>query len=105
MQWTSPQEGHVQELPKQKISSQEEISTINEWEEGYPGGPLRVMDQGKSSHASFVENRVTSHEIADRNDTAIRALHETIKDQLVPLEQIKIPYEPDKSARKKATSG
>jgi hypothetical protein len=98
----------VQELPKQKISSQEEIGTINEREavgkEEYPGDPPRVTDQGKSSHASFAENRVTSHEIADRNYTAIRALHETIRDQPVSPELIKIPCEPDKSARKKATS-
>jgi hypothetical protein len=73
--------------------------------EEYPGDLSRVMDQGKSSHVSFAENRVTSHEIADRNDTAIRALHEPIKDQLVPLKLIKIPCEPDKSTRKKATSG
>jgi hypothetical protein len=78
MQWTPPQDGRGQELPKQKISSQEEIGTINKLgvvgKEEYPGDSFRVTDQGKSSHVSSVENWVTLHKIADRNDTAIKAL-------------------------------
>jgi hypothetical protein len=31
------------------------------------------MDKGKSSHASFVENQVISHKIANRNAMAITA--------------------------------
>jgi hypothetical protein len=37
------------------------------------------MDKGKSSHVSFVESLVTSQEIADRSDMAIKGLNVRIK--------------------------
>jgi hypothetical protein len=46
---------------------------------GYPGDPSKRTAQGKSSHVSFAGNQVTLHEIADRNDTAIRVFQEEIK--------------------------
>jgi hypothetical protein len=55
------------------------------------------MDKGKSSHASFAENQVTSHEIVDRNNA-------TIKDQRVLLETFRIPLALDKLDKKKAPS-
>jgi hypothetical protein len=56
------------------------------------------MDKGKSSHASFVESRVTSHGIVDRNNA-------TTKDQWVLLETIKIPLVFDKPDKTKAPLG
>jgi hypothetical protein len=73
MQWTLPQEGHVQESPKQKTSSQEEHITSNVQEEagkeGYQGDPYRRMEQGKSLLVSSVESWVTSHETAGKSNT------------------------------------
>jgi hypothetical protein len=73
--------------------------------EEYKEDLFRIMDQGKSSHASSVESWVTLHEIADRSDTAIRAPHGIIRDQPAPLELTKTPHEPDKSAKMKTTLG
>jgi hypothetical protein len=56
------------------------------------------MDKGKSSHASFAENRVTSHGIVGRNNAAI-------KDQQVLPETIKIPLAFDKLDKTKVPSG
>lgn len=74
--WTRHQEGLEQGLWKQKISSQEETDTNNAWEEAGKEDtledPSKKTDKGKCSPASFVENLVTSQEIADRNDTAIK---------------------------------
>jgi hypothetical protein len=76
MQWIPLQEGHAQGSPKPKISSQEEPDTNNMWgvteKEGTLEDPSKGMAQGKSSHASFAENWVTLHEIANRSDTATR---------------------------------
>jgi hypothetical protein len=69
--------------------------------EGIPEGPSKRMDQGKSSHASSVANQVTSLRIANRNDMAIRVLHEIIKDQLAPLVTIKTQCMLDKLNKKK----
>jgi hypothetical protein len=96
-------------LRKQKTSSQEERDTSNAWgvvgKEEYLEGPSKEMDKGKSSHASFVENQVISHKIADRNAMAIKVPHEIIKDQRDPLETIKTLCAPDKSNKRKAPSG
>jgi hypothetical protein len=63
-----------------------------------PEDPSKRMDKGKSSHASFAENLVTSHETVDRNNAPIR-------DQQVPLETIRIPLAFDKLDKKKAPLG
>jgi hypothetical protein len=54
-------------------------------------------DKGKSSHVSFAESPVTSHETVDRN--------ETTRDQVVPLTILKYLCGLGKSARKKAIFG
>jgi hypothetical protein len=51
-----------------------------------------------------VENQVTSHEIADRNDTGTKESHETTKDQVVHHEITKAPYVHGK-LKTKATFG
>jgi hypothetical protein len=43
-----------------------------------PGDLSRRMDQGKSSHVSSAGNQVTSHGIADRNNTTTKAPHTEI---------------------------
>jgi hypothetical protein len=72
------------------------------WKGEYQEDPFKGTDKGKSSHASFAENQVTSHEIADRNATTIKVPHEIIKD---PLETLKHPCTPDKSDKRKVPSG
>jgi hypothetical protein len=73
----------------------------NEWEEAgkedIQEDPYKGTDKGKSSHASFAENRVTSHGTVDRN--AI------IRGQAAPLVTLKSPRVLDKSAKKKAIFG
>jgi hypothetical protein len=56
------------------------------------------MGKGESSHVSFAENLVTSHEIVDRNAIAIKTLQ-------VSPEIIKTPLVPDKLDKKKVLSG
>jgi hypothetical protein len=67
----------MQELLKQKISSQEGRDTNKEWgvaeKEEYQEDLSKKMEQGKSSLVSSAGNQVTLHEIVDRNDTAIKA--------------------------------
>jgi hypothetical protein len=43
--------------------------------EDYQEDPSKRMGKGKSLHVSSAGNQVISHEIADRNDTATKALH------------------------------
>jgi hypothetical protein len=50
------------------------------------------MDKGKSLHVSSAGNQVTSHEIADRNDSETKESHETIKDKVVHRAITKVPY-------------
>jgi hypothetical protein len=52
-----------------------------------------------------VESQVTLHEIADRNDMAIKASHETTKDQADHHETTKVPYVHDKPTKTKAIFG
>jgi hypothetical protein len=47
--------------------------------EGTQEDPSKRTDKGKSLHVSSVENQVISHEIANRNDTVIKAPHEITK--------------------------
>jgi hypothetical protein len=47
--------------------------------EGYPGDPSKRTAQGKSSNVSSVINQVTLHEIADRNNMAIKGFKGEIK--------------------------
>jgi hypothetical protein len=85
MPWTWLLEGLGPEWRKPKISSQEEPDTSNGWEaakkEDTPGDLSRRTVQGKSSHVSIAGNLVISHEIANRNDMAIRGLSAPTKDQ------------------------
>jgi hypothetical protein len=73
----------------------------NEQEEAKKGdtkGDLsKRTDKGKSSHASSAENRVTSHEIADRN--------ETTKGKSTPLAITKDLCALRRSTKKKAMLG
>jgi hypothetical protein len=55
------------------------------------------MDKGKSSHVSFAESLVISHETVDRN--------ETTRDQVAHLAIIKHLCVLGKSAKRKATFG
>jgi hypothetical protein len=45
----------------------------------YQEDPSKKMDKGKSLHVFSAGNQVISHKIADRNDTAIKALHGSIQ--------------------------
>jgi hypothetical protein len=107
-QWTRRQEEPGQESQKQKTSSQEETDTTNVWEVAEKGDtledPSKRMGKGKSLPVSFVENRVTSQEIADRNDTAIKGSnartkdhHEIIRHRHVPGKLIKMQKEPSEA--------
>jgi FKBP-type peptidyl-prolyl cis-trans isomerase 2 len=60
--------------------------------EGYREDPFRRMEQGKSSPAFSVENWVTSQEIADKNDMAIKDYHAQGK----PMTQKKKQWSHDK---------
>jgi hypothetical protein len=108
-QWIPLPEEHGHVLLKPKISSPEEPDTNNALgavrKEDTPEDPVRRMDKGKSSHASFVGSPVTLHETADRNTITIRAPHETTKDQQVLLKTIKAPLVFDKPDKKKVPSG
>jgi hypothetical protein len=62
------------------------------------------MDKGKSLPVSSVENLVTSQEIANRNDTAIKGSnvqtkdhHETVRHQHIPGKPIKTQKEPSEA--------
>jgi hypothetical protein len=83
MQWIPLQGEHVQELLKQKTSSQEGHDMNNALvvvgKEGYLGDLFKRMDPGKSLHASSVGNPVTLHEIVDRSGMAIKAPHTPIQ--------------------------
>jgi hypothetical protein len=52
-----------------------------------------------------VENQVILHEIADRNNTAIKAFHETIKDQVDHHKTTKVPHGHDRPTKTKAIFG
>jgi hypothetical protein len=96
-------------LWKQKISFQEEHDTNNMWvvaeKEDYPEDLSKRMDQGKSSHVFSVGNQVTSHEIANRNGTAIRAPHAAIRDQCAEIKQQRALGKPDKKKKKALYKG
>jgi hypothetical protein len=80
----------------------------NEWEETEKEDTQEDLskrtDKGKSSHAFTAVNQVTLHEIADRNDTAIKGPNETTS-QIDLHATIRALCVPDKSAKKKAMSG
>jgi hypothetical protein len=66
--------------------------------------PFKKTDKGKSSHASSVENQVTSHETVDRSASITKTPHVTIRDQQALLETNKALLALGKQDQRKASS-
>jgi hypothetical protein len=101
MRWIHLPEEPGHEWQKPKTSSLGETDTNNEWEEAekedIQEDLYRGTGKGKSSHVSSAESPVTSHVIADRN--------ETTKDQVAPLATHRYPRALDKSVKRTVTYG